>query len=146
MLRVLSHYCGVDRRRIDLEGEAFTVDGVPGVRWRALPVASKPAPYSPNRESAAPGDNVALVIDGRRERPLRAVRAGPGRHRRRACGQAMKAAACVLVDGTCWTDDEMITLGVSKKRARDMGHLPQSGAGRHARVARAPARRARARC
>jgi pyrroloquinoline quinone biosynthesis protein B len=35
----------------------------------------------------------------------------------------------VLVDGTFWTDDEMISLGVSKKRARDIGHLPQSGAG-----------------
>jgi pyrroloquinoline quinone biosynthesis protein B len=34
-----------------------------------------------------------------------------------------------MVDGTFWTDDEMIQLGVSKKRARDIGHLPQSGAG-----------------
>jgi pyrroloquinoline quinone biosynthesis protein B len=33
------------------------------------------------------------------------------------------------VDGTFWTDDEMIGLGVSSKRARDIGHLPQSGAG-----------------
>ena len=35
----------------------------------------------------------------------------------------------MLVDGTFWTDDEMIRLGVSRKRARDIGHLPQSGAG-----------------
>ena len=35
----------------------------------------------------------------------------------------------MLVDGTFWTDDEMIRLGVSHKRARDIGHLPQSGAG-----------------
>jgi pyrroloquinoline quinone biosynthesis protein B len=34
-----------------------------------------------------------------------------------------------MVDGTFWTDDEMIRLGVSKKRARDIGHLPQSGPG-----------------
>jgi pyrroloquinoline quinone biosynthesis protein B len=39
----------------------------------------------------------------------------------------MQSAACVLVDGTFWTDDEMIRLGVSRKRARDIGHLPQSG-------------------
>ena len=26
-------------------------------------------------------------------------------------------------------DDEMIALGLSRKRARDIGHLPQSGAG-----------------
>lgn len=52
ILGVLAHYCGVERHRIGLDGEAFTVAGVRGVRWRALPVASKPAPYSPNRESS----------------------------------------------------------------------------------------------
>ena len=41
----------------------------------------------------------------------------------------MQAAACVLVDGTFWSDDEMIRLGVSPKRSRDIGHLPQSGPG-----------------
>jgi len=40
----------------------------------------------------------------------------------------MQRAACVLVDGTFWSDDEMIRVGVSKKHARDLGHLPQSGA------------------
>ena len=36
-------------------------------------------------------------------------------------------ADCVLVDGTMWTDDEMIALGASPRSARAMGHLPQSG-------------------
>ncbi len=44
VLGVLSYFCGVDRRRIDLDsagldGGGFTVDGVQGVRWRALAVA-----------------------------------------------------------------------------------------------------------
>jgi pyrroloquinoline quinone biosynthesis protein B len=34
-----------------------------------------------------------------------------------------------MVDGTFWTDDEMIRLGASKQRARDIGHLAQSGPG-----------------
>ena len=42
---------------------------------------------------------------------------------------AMQAAAVVMVDGTFWTDDEMIETGVSRKRAREIGHLPQSGPG-----------------
>ena len=41
----------------------------------------------------------------------------------------MAGADAVLVDGTFWTDDEMIGLGLSKKTARDIGHLPQSGPG-----------------
>ena len=53
--------------------------------------------------------------------------------------QQMQSAACVLVDGTFWTDDEMIRLGVSKKHARDIGHLPQSGAGGMLEMARRPA-------
>jgi pyrroloquinoline quinone biosynthesis protein B len=43
--------------------------------------------------------------------------------------RAMQSVACVLVDGTFWTDDEMIGRGLSHKRARDIGHLPQSGPG-----------------
>jgi pyrroloquinoline quinone biosynthesis protein B len=41
---------------------------------------------------------------------------------------AMAGADCVLVDGTFWTDDEMPRLGVGSKSAREIGHLPQSGA------------------
>jgi pyrroloquinoline quinone biosynthesis protein B len=37
--------------------------------------------------------------------------------------------AALLVDGTCWTDDEMIALGLARKTARDMGHQPVSGPG-----------------
>jgi pyrroloquinoline quinone biosynthesis protein B len=128
VLGVLSFYCGVDRRRIDLDGAGFKIDAVDGVRWRALPVASKPAPYSPHRDSPIAGDNLALVIENE----------GTGQSAVYAPGlsaiddrvwSAMQSAACVLVDGTFWTDDEMIRLGISSKRARDIGHLPQSGPG-----------------
>ena len=128
VLSVLSCYAGVERRRIDLDGEEFTVDQVSGIRWRALPVASKPAPYSPHRESPEQGDNVALMLidDGSGRSALYAPGLGAVDG---AVLSAMRSAACVLVDGTFWTDDEMIALGLSKKRAREIGHLPQSGAG-----------------
>jgi len=122
---VLAHFCGVDRRRIDLDGE-FVVEGVEHVRWRGLPVASKPAPYSPNRDSPVSGDNLALVItddvSGRSAVYAPGLAAIDDR-----IWSAMQTASCVLVDGTFWTDEEMIDLGISRKRARDIGHLPQSG-------------------
>jgi pyrroloquinoline quinone biosynthesis protein B len=128
ILNVLGHFCGVERRRIDLEGNIFEIDGVSGVQWRALPVAGKPAPYSPNRESPVPGDNLALVITDKETGRTAVYAPGLGAMDERVWEQ-MQSAACVMVDGTFWTDDEMIRLGASKKRARDIGHLPQSGAG-----------------
>ncbi|HVO45151.1 MAG TPA: pyrroloquinoline quinone biosynthesis protein PqqB [Steroidobacteraceae bacterium] len=128
ILKVLEHFCGVRRHAIPLSGERFEVEGVYGVTWQGLPVAGKPAPYSPNRDSPIPGDNVALVItDGVTGRS--AVYApGLGSMDERVWAH-MQSASCVLVDGTFWTDEEMIQLGASRRRAREIGHLPQSGAG-----------------
>ena len=128
ILNVLGHFCGVDRHRIDLGGNTFQIDGVTGVSWRALPVPGKPAPYSPNRESPVPGDNLALIITDEVTGRSAVYAPGLGAMDDRVW-RAMQSAACVMVDGTFWTDDEMIRLGASKKHARDIGHLPQSGAG-----------------
>lgn len=38
-----------------------------------------------------------------------------------------EGCACLLIDGTCWRDDEMIRLGIADKTAHDMGHMPISG-------------------
>jgi len=125
VLELLRHYCGAEPRRIELD-RPFEIPGLTRVTWRALPVLSKPAPYSPHREAPVPGDNVALVIED----------AVSGRSLVYAPGlaaideplwQALRAASSVMVDGTFWSDDEMIRRGVSHKRARDIGHLPQSG-------------------
>lgn len=40
----------------------------------------------------------------------------------------LEGCACLLFDGTCWQDDEMIQLGIAGKTARDMGHMPIGGA------------------
>jgi pyrroloquinoline quinone biosynthesis protein B len=125
---VLSHYCGVDRQRIALDGRSFAIGGAPGLRWRALPLSSKAAPYSLHREAPVDGDNIGLVIaDERRGRQLFYA---PGlADVTPAVFDAMAQSDCVLVDGTFWTDDEMIALGLSKKTARSIGHLAQSGPG-----------------
>ncbi|MDE2052870.1 MAG: pyrroloquinoline quinone biosynthesis protein PqqB, partial [Gammaproteobacteria bacterium] len=128
VIEVLSHYCRIERRRMVLDGAGFAVEGVAGVRWQALPVAGKPAPYSPNRESPVAGDNVALLVTDERSR--KSLFYAPGLGEIDEAGwQAMRSAACVLVDGTFWSDDEMLRLGLSHKRARDIGHLAQSGPG-----------------
>ena len=125
---ILGHYCRVERRPMSVEGGEFAVDEVAGVQWRALAVASRPAPYSPGRESPVAGDNVALVI--RDDRSGRTAVYAPGVGAMdETLWRALSAAHCVLVDGTFWSDDEMIRLGFSRKTSRDIGHLPQSGPG-----------------
>lgn len=35
----------------------------------------------------------------------------------------LEDCACLLIDGTCWHDDELIRLGLAQKTAHEMGHL-----------------------
>jgi pyrroloquinoline quinone biosynthesis protein B len=128
VLRVLGHFCGVQRERITLDGAPFEVKGVPGITLRAIPLSSKAAPYSPHRDNPVPGDNIGLLITDRTKGTTLFYAPGLGEITP-ALFDAMANADCVMVDGTFWTDDEMITLGFSQKTARSIGHLPQSGAG-----------------
>jgi pyrroloquinoline quinone biosynthesis protein B len=41
----------------------------------------------------------------------------------------VSGASCLLVDGTCWDDDELGRLGIAGKTALAMGHLPVGGPG-----------------
>ena len=42
--------------------------------------------------------------------------------------EILGGAELVLFDGTFWTDDELIALGIGERTARQMDHLPVSGA------------------
>jgi pyrroloquinoline quinone biosynthesis protein B len=39
----------------------------------------------------------------------------------------IEGCACLLIDGTCWRDDELVRLGLAGKTSRQMGHLPIDG-------------------
>jgi pyrroloquinoline quinone biosynthesis protein B len=43
--------------------------------------------------------------------------------------ERFRRSDAVLVDGTFWTGDELIALGISARDGADMGHLPISGSG-----------------
>lgn len=128
IVNVLSFFCGIERRPIDTHGKPFAIEGAAGVTWQALPVASKPPPFSPNRANPALEDNIALVLRDAVSGASALYAPGLG-DIDETIWSAMQTVDCVLVDGTFWTDDEMIGVGVSDKAARSIGHLPQSGAG-----------------
>ncbi len=131
LANVLSHYCGVNRQDLLTDtdqAQAIHVPGVSNIRFTALPLKSKAPPYSPRRNAPEPGDNVGLLIENTVTGKKLFYAPGLGDIEPHIMN-AMREADCVLVDGTLWTGDEMIRLGLSKKTSADMGHLPQSGPG-----------------
>jgi len=128
LFRVLQHYCGVESHAIPLDGTSFTVPGVANLSLRAVHVEGKAAPYSPHRAQGATGDNIGVTVRDR-QRGSSFFYAPGLMEVSPPVFDAMAGADAVLVDGTFWSDDEMVGLGLSSHRARDIGHLALSGPG-----------------
>ena len=127
LLNVLSHYCGFAHRPIDGE-RAFAIDDIDDVEWHALSLQSKAPPYSRDRTQPRAGSNIALTLRDRHSNRTACYAPGVGAIDA-LLWEAMQRADLVLIDGTCWTDDELPRLGVSQRTARDMGHLAIHGVG-----------------
>jgi pyrroloquinoline quinone biosynthesis protein B len=127
IFRVLDSYCGVNWRPISTSpGSWFEIPQINGLRFSAIPVESKPSPFSPRRNAPAKDDNIGLIVE--EPRTGQTVWYAPGLARvDERVAECMKRASCILIDGTFWSDDEMVRLGVGTKRASEMGHLAQSG-------------------
>jgi pyrroloquinoline quinone biosynthesis protein B len=142
ILPLLGHYCGVARHELPIDGrnvrpyavlaDDAQVSGRPDpsdlatLQVRALALDSQPPPYSPRRGQPVEGDNIGLVFEN--SATGRRIFYAPGLSEiSPPVWQAMSSADVVMVDGTFWTDDEMIRLGLSKKTAKAIGHLAQSG-------------------
>jgi pyrroloquinoline quinone biosynthesis protein B len=129
LFKILGHYCGVNWHEVPTErGSSFPVIGAEELTFTAVPSKSNAPPYSPHRDNPLEGDNIGMRIADPRSGKVLFYAPGLGEiepHLK----PFLEEADVLMVDGTFWTDDEMIRLGLSKKHARDIGHLPQSGAG-----------------
>lgn len=127
VFKVLSHFCSVRWQPVPvLPPSPFSIPGAAGLRFTPVPLSSKAPPYSPHRDDPHPGDNLGMLIEdtvtGQR------VFYAPGfGAMEEHLDPFLAESDCVLLDGTFWTDDEMLRLGISTKTARQIGHLPQSG-------------------
>ncbi len=125
IFNVLSSYCGVNWHPMRT-GESFSIPGVERLSFVAVPVASKAPPFSPHRDNPRPDDNIGLLV--RDSATGGTLFYAPGLAEiDEKIASAIGQAECVMIDGTCWTDDEMIRTGAGHKRALEMGHLAQSG-------------------
>ncbi|NUO85837.1 MAG: pyrroloquinoline quinone biosynthesis protein PqqB [Cupriavidus sp.] len=128
LTRILSHYCGLRQHALPCDGTAFSVPPLDNVALTAVPLHSKPPPYSPRRHAPQTGDNIGLRIEDRRSGRSAFYAPGLGQVDDHVFAQ-LRRADVVLVDGTFWRDDEMRALGYSTRSAADMGHLALSGPG-----------------
>lgn len=127
LFRMLEHWNGgINHHDIALDGNAFSIDGIDGLSFMAIPVAGKAPPYSPHRHDPHVGDNIGIqVTDTNTGKTLfYAPGLGDLTDQTRAL---MAGSDCLLVDGTFWREDEMEVVGLGDRKAGDMGHLPQSG-------------------
>lgn len=74
----------------------------------------------------APGHTVGLMLRDRNGGGSCAFVPGCGELDQRLW-ERLGETDLVLFDGTFWTDDELISLGIGDRRAREMDHLPVSG-------------------
>jgi pyrroloquinoline quinone biosynthesis protein B len=126
IFKVMEHYCGIDWHELHLQ-TPFQIPKLNALQFEALPIISNAPPFSPHRDKSQPGDNIGLLVKDLNSKKSLFYAPGLGQIEPHVWS-AMQNANCVLVDGTMWTDDEMIALGFSKKTSLAMGHLPQSGA------------------
>ncbi|SFL56862.1 pyrroloquinoline quinone biosynthesis protein PqqB [Geodermatophilus ruber] len=122
LLRTLEAYCPVTWRPVLPGADVPLADGL---TYRAFDVPTT------KRARFGAGEAKGRVVGFRLtdERSGRALVHLPAVQDLTAVRDQLEDCSCLLVDGTCWSDDELIRLGLAGRTAREMGHLPIHGPG-----------------
>jgi pyrroloquinoline quinone biosynthesis protein B len=120
LLQTLGAYTRVEWRTV---AAGIVVSLADSLSYRAFHVpTNKRARFGTGEESVVG----YRITDGHTGRALVYM---PGAQELTASVRAhLDGCTCLLIDGTCWQDDELIRLGIGGKTSREMGHLPISGA------------------
>jgi pyrroloquinoline quinone biosynthesis protein B len=138
ILDILAAYIQVDRREL-VPGADTAIAEAPGISCRTIATGSAKRP----RYAAGRLDSDPTAVVGYRfaaDSVFAYMPCLPELTEELAA--ELKGADCAFLDGTCWTDDELASVGLSKKTSRSMGHAPVTGpAGTLDRFAALPVRR-----
>ena len=123
LLQTLGAYTRVEWRQVSIGVEVPLADGL---SYRAFPVPTN------KRARFGTGEGEEESVVGYRitdEYTGRTLVYVPGAQDLTASMRThLEGCACLLFDGTCWQDDELVRLDIAGKTSREMGHLPISGA------------------
>ncbi len=119
VLTTLERYCPVEWTRV-VPGQDVSLSGL---SYRAFDVpTAKHDRFGTDTTSTSAGRVVGYRLTD--ERTGRTAVYLPGvQELTPAVLTELEDCACLLIDGTCWYDDELIRLGLAQKTAHDMGHL-----------------------
>ncbi|MFD2176491.1 pyrroloquinoline quinone biosynthesis protein PqqB [Veronia pacifica] len=127
ILTMMSHWhSGYRIHSIDPLGDSWQIPSVPGLRFEPVLLESNAPPFSANRNKPMPGDTIGLKITDTFSGNYLLYAPGLAKPAPEVVS-ALSDASCVMMDGTLWTDDEMILAGLGDQRGSDMGHLSVSG-------------------
>jgi pyrroloquinoline quinone biosynthesis protein B len=131
LLRTLSTYCPVEWQQVQLHIPITlrNLDGA-GSGLQCQPfttLSSKVVAYATEQAASDPESVVGYRITDLRTGHV-LVYMPAVQELNDAVSSQLQNCHCLLIDGTCWYDDELSRLGISQKTARSMGHLPISGA------------------
>jgi pyrroloquinoline quinone biosynthesis protein B len=126
ILDILSAYAPVERRALPV-GTDVLVDEATGLSCRTIATGSTKRP----RYVSEPGPDPAAVVGYRFTDPdgasLTYAPCLPALTDEVAA--ELKGTDCAILDGTCWSDDELASVGLPGKTSRSMGHAPVTGPG-----------------
>jgi pyrroloquinoline quinone biosynthesis protein B len=92
----------------------------------AIAVPGQPPLHLRDRVSPSPEDNIALKLTDERTGKTLCYMSGVA-GTTEALRTAVAAASALFFDGTFWSSDELIRLGLGSRRAEDMAHWPIGG-------------------
>jgi pyrroloquinoline quinone biosynthesis protein B len=124
VLRMLDRYCGVTWTKIEL-GEPARLAGS-SLEVEAFATGGDPPLYM-----GSGGDGPSSIGYMIRDRDSgKMLSYAPALATLEdAIAERLDTSDCALVDGTFWTNDELVSLGIATRDANAMGHAPLTGAG-----------------
>lgn len=127
LLPTLEGYCGVEWFVLEPDVPTTLALGeTPCLEVEVFSLPGKPPKYM--RSSAAVGGDWAVGFTFRDRTSAKVVTYTPGlAELDNKVLERFESSDCILVDGTFWSDQELLDLGIGARTARAMGHIPLSG-------------------
>jgi len=128
LFKMLKHWNGggVHVNEILSNKEVFHIPVMPNHEFYALSLISNAPPYSKYRDKPRQGDNIGIVVINKISNKRLFYLPGLGVLEKHIIDE-MAQADVLLIEGTLWTNDEMIKGKFSSKLGTDMGHVPLNG-------------------